>query len=88
MPNLSMPEILVIGFLLLVFFGKNKLPEAARSIGQSFKAFKEEINLDKMMETEPKTEKNVQMIQKTETAEKAEVKESSAVSDAKVENAA
>jgi TatA/E family protein of Tat protein translocase len=52
MPQISMPEILVIGFLLLVFFGKNKLPEAARSIGQSFKAFKEEINLDKMMESD------------------------------------
>lgn len=38
-----MPEILVIGFLLIVFFGKDKLPDLASSVGKSFNLFKKEI---------------------------------------------
>ncbi len=37
------PEILVIVFLLLLFFGKDKLPDLARSIGKSFRELKEGI---------------------------------------------
>jgi TatA/E family protein of Tat protein translocase len=59
MPNLSVPEMLIIGALLLIFFGKDKLPEAARSLGKSFKALKEEINPNKIL-TEEKAEKKEQ----------------------------
>ena len=37
-------ELGIIALVMFLFFGANKLPEAARSIGQSFKIFKEEIN--------------------------------------------
>jgi TatA/E family protein of Tat protein translocase len=44
MPSLNLPELLVIGFLAIVFFGQKKLPEAARSMGLAFKSFKQEIS--------------------------------------------
>jgi sec-independent protein translocase protein TatA len=38
--GLGAPELLLILFVLLLFFGKDKLPDLARSIGQSFKELK------------------------------------------------
>lgn len=37
MPGL--PELLLIGVVVLVFFGPKKLPELARGLGQSLKEF-------------------------------------------------
>jgi sec-independent protein translocase protein TatA len=37
-------EFAIIALVMFLFFGAQKLPEAARSIGQSYKVFKEEIN--------------------------------------------
>ncbi|MBC7472557.1 MAG: twin-arginine translocase TatA/TatE family subunit [candidate division SR1 bacterium] len=42
-PHFSLPELFIIGSLALIFFGTNKLPEAARSIGKAVKGFKEEL---------------------------------------------
>ena len=38
--GLGAPELLLIIFVLLLFFGKDKLPDLARSIGRSFKELK------------------------------------------------
>jgi sec-independent protein translocase protein TatA len=38
--GLGTPELLIILFLLLLFFGKDKLPELANSIGRSVKELK------------------------------------------------
>jgi sec-independent protein translocase protein TatA len=38
--GLGLPEIFLILFLLLLFFGKDKLPELARSFGRSFQELK------------------------------------------------
>lgn len=38
--GLGVPEILLILFVLLLFFGKDKLPDLARSIGKSFRELK------------------------------------------------
>lgn len=35
--GLGTPEILIIVFLLLLFFGKDKLPDLAKSIGNAFR---------------------------------------------------
>jgi sec-independent protein translocase protein TatA len=40
--NLGLPEILIICAVIVLLFGARKLPEFARSIGKSAKAFKEE----------------------------------------------
>ncbi len=39
--GLGTPEIILILILILMFFGKDKLPELARNIGKSFNALKE-----------------------------------------------
>jgi TatA/E family protein of Tat protein translocase len=39
--GLGAPELALILFVLLLFFGKDKLPGLARSIGESFKALKD-----------------------------------------------
>jgi len=38
---ISMPEILVVMFIILLLFGPKKLPELARSIGESVKSYRE-----------------------------------------------
>lgn len=38
--GLGTPELILILIVLLLFFGKDKIPELARSIGRSFKALK------------------------------------------------
>jgi sec-independent protein translocase protein TatA len=37
MPNLGMPELLIILALVLVLFGAKKVPEMARGLGQGLK---------------------------------------------------
>ena len=40
MPNLGLPEIIVILAVLLLLFGARRLPEIARSLGKSGREFK------------------------------------------------
>jgi sec-independent protein translocase protein TatA len=51
--GLGTPEILVIVFLLLLFFGKDKLPDLARSIGKSFRELKDGITAGASSEEKP-----------------------------------
>jgi sec-independent protein translocase protein TatA len=37
----GMPELIVIGVILLVIFGPGKLPELGSSLGKAIKGFKE-----------------------------------------------
>ena len=39
--GLGAPELALILFVLLLFFGKDKLPGLAKSVGQSFKELKD-----------------------------------------------
>jgi len=39
--GLGTPELILILVVFLLFFGKNKIPELAKSIGRSFNALKE-----------------------------------------------
>ncbi len=40
MPNLGIGELLIILAIVVMFFGAKRLPEIARSMGQSVNAFK------------------------------------------------
>ncbi|WP_043627893.1 Sec-independent protein translocase subunit TatA [Nonomuraea candida] len=42
MPNLGVPELLIIALVLVLLFGAKKLPEMARGIGRSLRIFKSE----------------------------------------------
>jgi sec-independent protein translocase protein TatA len=40
MLGLRMPELLVIGFVVVLLFGANKLPELGSGLGQAIRGFK------------------------------------------------
>lgn len=40
MPNLGMPELIIILVVILLLFGARKLPDLARSLGRSINEFK------------------------------------------------
>ncbi|MEV5891311.1 Sec-independent protein translocase subunit TatA [Nonomuraea fuscirosea] len=42
MPNLGVPELLIILLVLVLLFGAKKLPDMARGIGRSLRIFKAE----------------------------------------------
>jgi sec-independent protein translocase protein TatA len=39
--GLGTPEMILIGVLMLVFFGANKIPELARGLGKGIREFKD-----------------------------------------------
>jgi sec-independent protein translocase protein TatA len=41
MPNLGLPELLIVLVIVLLLFGAKKLPDLARSLGRSTKEFKQ-----------------------------------------------
>lgn len=43
MPNLQPIEILVVLLIVLVLFGARRLPDLARGVGQSIRAFRAEV---------------------------------------------
>lgn len=57
LPNVGLPELLVILFVVLLLFGAKKLPEVARSLGRSILEFKKgirEIEKDAEKDTKDK----------------------------------
>ena len=53
--DIGWPELLLIAVVALILFGPNRLPDVARSIGKSIKAFKE--GLKEGLTDEPEAEK-------------------------------
>ena len=43
-PNLGMGELVIILIIILLLFGAKKLPEVARGLGRSLKAFKDGLS--------------------------------------------
>ena len=46
MPNIGLPEILIVLIIALVVFGPKKLPELGQSIGKGFREFKGAVSGD------------------------------------------
>ncbi|MEU9889122.1 Sec-independent protein translocase subunit TatA [Sphaerisporangium sp. NPDC051011] len=42
MAGLGVPELIIIGLVLVLLFGAKKLPDTARALGQSLRLFKKE----------------------------------------------
>jgi sec-independent protein translocase protein TatA len=42
-PNLGLPELLVILFIVVLIFGTAKLPQLGRGIGEGIKNFKDAV---------------------------------------------
>lgn len=47
MPDLGLPELIVILVIILLLFGSKKLPGLTRSIGSSIKELRESLSGDK-----------------------------------------
>jgi len=53
MPNIGLPELLIIVVIALVFFGPGKLPEMGSAVGKAIRGFKKS-----MSDPDNKTEKD------------------------------
>ncbi|MBK8435280.1 MAG: Sec-independent protein translocase subunit TatA [Austwickia sp.] len=53
MPSLGPMEIILIILVIVILFGWNKLPDAARSLGRSMRIFKSEV--EEMKKDKPST---------------------------------
>lgn len=58
--GLGTPELILILVVILIFFGKDKLPELAKSIGTSFKELKKGFatEIDSKVKTDETTKKS------------------------------
>jgi len=43
LPNIGIPELLVVLAIAMLILGPKRIPEAARSIGRGLRGFKEEV---------------------------------------------
>lgn len=43
MESIGWPELLVIGIVFIVLFGANKIPEAAKGLGEAIRNFKSAV---------------------------------------------
>jgi sec-independent protein translocase protein TatA len=41
--NLGLPELLIIGFVIVLLFGTSKLPQLGSSLGQAIRNFKSSV---------------------------------------------
>lgn len=53
MPNLGMPELLVILVIVVLLFGTRKLPELGKGVGSAIKNFKSAMRESERDEIEP-----------------------------------
>ena len=52
LPNVGMGELIVILLIIVILFGPKRLPDVAKGLGKSIKAFKDAMN-EGMNESDP-----------------------------------
>lgn len=67
MPNIGIPELLIVLAIAILVLGPKRIPEAARSVGRGLRGFKEEIGGG-----EKRKNKNKDMSDPAKLAEMAE----------------
>jgi sec-independent protein translocase protein TatA len=55
MPNLGTPELIIILLVVLLLFGGRKLPELAKSVGQSMQELRKGMSGDSKKESSEST---------------------------------
>jgi len=53
LPNVGMGELIIILLIVLLLFGSKRLPDVARGLGRSIKAFKDGMNEASNSHSEP-----------------------------------
>jgi sec-independent protein translocase protein TatA len=56
MMGLGMPELLVIGLIIVVLFGAKRIPELAKGLGEGIRNFKTGMNTDDAPKLETRKE--------------------------------
>ena len=54
--GLGMPELIVIGVIVLIIFGAGKIPEIGSGLGKAIKGFKDAVNTPPEQIAPPKEE--------------------------------
>lgn len=44
--NLGIPELLIVGFVIVLLFGTSKLPQLGSSLGEAIRNFKDSVDKD------------------------------------------
>ncbi len=52
MPDIGVPELLIIALVVFLLFGAQRLPKLSRSLGQSIRGFKQGLDEDDPLEDE------------------------------------
>jgi sec-independent protein translocase protein TatA len=58
MPNIGLPELIIIMAIVLIIFGAGKLPEVGGAIGRGIKSFKKSMQEPDEVDVTPKNDED------------------------------
>ena len=75
MPNIGLPEILIVLVIALIVFGPKRLPELGRSLGKGINEFKSSVSGEDEDEDEDEDDKEMRELHQSKAAAEAEAVE-------------